>query len=129
MKEIALKFIEAINNQDLHEMIDLMAEDHVFIDASGSKFEGKKGMAEGWEEYFRMFPDYNIEVTDVIEGDGIIGIFGYASGTYLGDEEESGYNYWEAPASWKVKVKEGKIRHWQVYCDYSELFEIIGDIE
>jgi ketosteroid isomerase-like protein len=127
VKETVLKFIEAINNQDLELMAGLMTEKHVFIDASGSKYEGREGMLEGWKEYFKMFPDYNIEITDIIESDLIVGAFGYASGTYRGETDDFDSNYWEAPAAWKVIVEEEKIKYWQVFCDYTELYGIIGD--
>ena len=124
-KDIALKYVEAINNHNIDEIVNLMSEDHVFIDAYGDRYVGKKGMKEGWKGYYELFPDYKVEISDIIENDSLIGLFGYASGTYKNIKDESNSNFWRTPASWKAVVKNKKIKHWKVYCDYSKLFKII----
>ena len=124
-KSIVIRFVEAINDHNVDEIINLMSEDHVFIDAYGDTYIGKKGMKEGWEGYYGLFPDYKIDVSDIMESDPIIGLFGYASATYKNMGDESNSNFWRVPASWKAIVENNKIKHWQVYCDYSKLFKII----
>ena len=54
-----------------------------------------------------------------------IGLFGYVSATYKNLTNELNSNFWRIPASWKAIVENNKIKHWQVYCDYSSLFKII----
>lgn len=124
-KETVLKFIEAINTGNIDKIADLMSEDHIFIDSGDGKFQGKKIMKQGWIGYFGMFPDYKIEIIDITEGDSIIGIFGYASGTYKGLKDEANSNYYRIPASWKAIVKDRKITHWQVYCETKQMEEIV----
>jgi ketosteroid isomerase-like protein len=124
-KDIAIKFVEAINNHNVDEIVDLMSDDHVFIDAYGDKYTGKKGMKEGWQGYYQLFPDYKVEISDVIAADSLIGLFGYASGTYKNIKDETNSNFWRTPASWKAVVENKKIKHWQVYCDYLKLSKII----
>jgi len=124
-KEIVNSFIKAINDHDVDKIYDLMSEDHIFIDGSGDKYVGKTGMKEGWQKYYEMFPDYIVEITDIVENDSIIGLFGYASGTYKNLINKLNSNFWKIPASWKAIVENNKIKHWQVYCDYSNLFKII----
>ena len=82
-------------------------------------------MKEGWQNYYQMFPDYNIEITDSIESDSIVGLFGYASGTWKTSNEKTNINFWKTTAAWKAIVENQKIKLWQVYCDYSDLFRII----
>jgi ketosteroid isomerase-like protein len=123
--EIVNGFVKAINDHDVDQILYLMTDDHVFIDGQDMKHVGKEGMKEGWEGYYKLFPDYRIEISDVIENDQLIGMFGYAEGTFKGIKNESDSNFWRTPASWKAIVKDGKILHWQVYCDYSVLFKII----
>jgi len=118
-------FVEAINNHDVDIIVELMADDHVFIDGQDNKHVGKEGMKEGWDGYFVLFPDYRIEITDIVDNDPSFGLFGYAEGAYKGIKNESKSNFWRTPASWKAIVKDGMILHWQVYCDYSKLFKII----
>jgi ketosteroid isomerase-like protein len=122
-KEIVLEFVKAINDHDVDKIYDLMSDDHVFIDGSGGKHEGKTGMKEGWQNYYQLFPDYSILITDVAEDNSIIGLFGYASGSYRIIKNET--DIWKTTAAWKAIVKNKKIMHWQVYCDYTQLMEII----
>jgi hypothetical protein len=124
-KETVLRFVEAINNADIGELENLMSDDHVFVDAGDGRYQGKENMKQGWIAYFKMFPDYRIEIVDITEGDSIIGIFGYASGTYKGLRNEMNSNYFRTPASWKAIAKDGKIKHWQVYCESKRTDEIV----
>ena len=124
-KEIVLTFVKAINDHDVDKIFDLMSNDHVFIDGYGNKQEGRNDMKEGWQNYYQMFPDYNIEITDSIESDSIVGLFGYASGTWKTNNEKTNINFWKTTAAWKAIVKNQKIKLWQVYCDYTRLMEII----
>ncbi len=128
-KETALLFVKAINDHDVDKIYDLMPEDHVFIDGSGEIHSGKTNMREGWQNYYRMFPDYNVEITDVVEGNLVIGLFGYASGTYNIKGDNTNNNFWKTPAAWKTIVENKRIKLWQVYCDYTRLIEIIKKTE
>jgi ketosteroid isomerase-like protein len=122
-KDIVLAFVKAINDHDVDKIYDLMSDDHIFIDGSGGKHVGKIGMKEGWQNYYQMFPDYSIQITDVVVHNSIIGLFGHASGSYKIIKNET--NYWKTTAAWKAIVENKKIMHWQVYCDYTQLMEII----
>jgi len=124
-KEIVLAFVKAINDHDVHKIYDLMHDDHIFINGSGGKQVGKIDMKKGWQDYYQVFPDYSVEITDVIENDSIVGLFGYASGTYKINHDNNNDNFWKTPAAWKAIVENQKIKLWQVYCDYSRLLEII----
>jgi ketosteroid isomerase-like protein len=125
-KEIVNRFVKAINNHDVNKIYDLMPEDHIFINGYGDEHIGKKGMKEGWQNYYKMFPDYLVEITDIVESDSIIGLFGFASATYKNIKDNSNSNYWRTPAAWKAIVENKRIKHWQVYCDYTRLQAIIG---
>ena len=124
-KAIAINFVKAINDHEVDEIINLMSEDHIFIDAIGNKSVGKKGMKDGWKGYYELFPDYQIEISDITENVSTIGLFGYISATYKNITNKLNSNFWRTPASWKAIVENNKIKHWQVYCDYSGLFKII----
>ena len=124
---IVMRFIKAINDHKVDEIVDLMSEDHIFIDAMGFKTVGKKGMTEGWKAYYELFPDYQIEVTDMVKNETIIGLFGNVRGTYKNLINKQNSNFWETPASWRAIVENNKIEHWQVYCDYSNLTKILSN--
>jgi len=116
-KETVLQYIEAINAAEIDKIVDLMSEDHIFIDSGDGKYQGKDLMKQGWIGYYTIFPDYRIDIIDITENDSIIGIFGYASGTYKGIKDATNSNFFRIPASWKAVVEDGKIKHWQVYCE------------
>ena len=126
-KQVVLDFIEAINSHDLDRMEDLMSEDHVFINSHGKQTVGKKNMKVGWKGYFQFFPDYTIEVTDIIEGEDVIGVFGYSWATYMNKRNKQNSNYWNLPGAWKARVENGKIKLWQVYIDTKVPYEIIDE--
>ncbi len=124
-KQTVIKFIESINTADIDKIVELMSEDHIFIDAGDGRYQGKESMRQGWIAYFKMFPDYKIEIVDITENDTVIGIFGYASGTYKGLKNETNSNYYRTPASWKAIIQNGKVKHWQVYCESKIVEEIV----
>jgi ketosteroid isomerase-like protein len=124
-KTIVNRFVKAINDHDVSEIVNLMSEDHIFIDAMDNKSVGNKGMAEAWNGYYELFPDYKIDISDIIENESVIGLFGYVNATYKNVINESNSNFWRTPASWKAITENSKIKLWQVYCDYSALFKII----
>ena len=124
--KIVLDFIDAINNANLDKMVDLMTIDHVFVDSQDNKTIGKDKMRQAWMGYFALFPDYRIEINEILEKDNLIGIFGYASGTYRNMITEDKSNYWRIPAAWRVLVKENQIKCWQVYADNIIVLDIIN---
>jgi len=123
---VVLDFIEAINNANLDKMVDLMTIDHVFIDSQDNRTIGKDKMRQAWIGYFAIFPDYRIEINEILEKDNLISMFGYASGTYRNIINKDKSNYWRVPAAWKAIVKDNQIELWQVYADNLLVMDIIN---
>ena len=65
-QDTVMKFVEAINTQNMPLIIDMMSEDFHFIDTYGNK-ENKEQMKTGWKGYFDWFPDYLIEVLIILK--------------------------------------------------------------
>ena len=130
-KEIAAvrNFIAAINQGDGSRLSSLMTEDHTFIDSLGRALTGCDKMTEGWNEYFRMFPDYRIEVQSILQDHDLVAAFGSASGTYAGKRGLVPENRIEMPAAWRAIVENGKVKVWQVYADWTEGWKIISEDE
>jgi ketosteroid isomerase-like protein len=124
-KTIVMRFVKAINDHAVNDIVNVMSEDHIFIDAMDNKSVGKNGMKEGWEEYYKLFPDYHIEISDITENESVIGLFGYVNATYKNMTNELNSNFWRTPVSWKAIVENNKIKHWQVYCDYTALLKVV----
>ena len=124
-ESIVSQFIEAINQQDVNRIFELISEDHVFINSHGKSTSGKQNMKQAWKSYFDFFPDYTIEVTEVIESEGVVGVFGWASATYMNKRNKQDSNYWRLPCAWKGVVANKKLRVWQVFSDTKIPYEII----
>jgi len=118
--DVVAAFIAAINRHDAAALADLMAEDHTFIDSSGRRVSGRKEMIVGWKAYFAMFPDFEIHVDTTMTANGTVAIFGSVSATYNGKRGLVPKNRIAMPAAWKASVANGKVRLWQVYCDWTE---------
>lgn len=123
--QVALEFIRAINEHDLEKLCALMTEDHAFVDSQDNKVIGKEEMCRVWKEYFAWFPDYHIELNDVLPKNEVVVITGFASGTWKNLRDEVQSNYWIVPAAFKVIVKDGKIELWQVFADASKMMEVV----
>lgn len=121
-KQIFQNFVDSINEHDIDKLCSLMTDDHKFIDSHGNEAVGKDQMRGGWIGYFQLFPDYKIEVTEILTYGDIVAAFGFASGTFQGKKE----NYWKLPASWKAIIKNDKIQLWQVYADSKIPFDIVN---
>lgn len=116
-KQIVLDFIAAINAHHIQRIYDLMAPDHTFIGTYGDEVHGKEEMKNGWIGYFEWFPDYLIELSDILEREGTFAIFGFAGGSYHGKRQEDDKSYWRLPAAWKAVVEGETIKLWQVFAD------------
>lgn len=81
--DVAMAFVEKINAHDVDGLVELMTDDHVFVDALGSTFRGAEQMRQGWKAYFAWFPDYAIEVTDEFSRGDVVAMFGKARGTFV----------------------------------------------
>ena len=125
--DVVAAFIMAINRHDLAALADLMSEDHTFIDPQGRRVSGRKEMITGWKAYFAMFPDYEILVDTTLNENGTVAVFGSVSGTYNGKRGLVQKNRIAMPAAWKANVADGKVKLWQVYCDWSEGLRIIDE--
>jgi limonene-1,2-epoxide hydrolase len=124
---VVTAFIAAINRHNASAISELMTEDHSFVDSGGGVVAGRRSMTAAWEEYFRMFPDYQIHVERMLADNGVVAIFGSACGTYNGKRGLVPENRIESPAAWKAIVAGGKVRLWQVYTDWTEGMKIIEE--
>jgi hypothetical protein len=61
-----------------------MTKDHTFVNSGGEALSGRNSVVEGWQGYFRMFPDYRMEVRDILQDGKLVAVFGSTSGTYNG---------------------------------------------
>jgi len=127
--DITLDYTNAINTADINELYNLMTEDHLFIDAHDNKVKGREDMKQSWIDYFIMFPDYKIEVADILQKEDLVCILGYASGTYKNLKNKENSNYWKIPAAWTAIIEGNQVKQWQVYADNIIVMDIINRVD
>jgi ketosteroid isomerase-like protein len=125
----AQMFAAAINHQNVGQLVELMTEDHVFIDALGSRVQGRAAMRQGWEAYFRMVPDYTITIHATFVEGPVAVMLGTAQGTYSINGALVPENRWSTPAAWRCLVHGGLVAEWQVYADNEPLRQIMNRSE
>ena len=126
MKNIVLDYIDAINKADIDGILNLMSDDHILIDSQDNKMTGKDNLRQAWIGYFGMFPDYKIEVNEVLEKDSLICALGYASGTYKNLKNKGNSNHWKIPIALTAIIKDNHIMQWQIYADNIIVMDIIN---
>ncbi|MFC1555494.1 nuclear transport factor 2 family protein [candidate division KSB1 bacterium] len=124
-KYTVLRYIEKVNDKDIDGLLDMMTEDFHFVDTLGGTVEGRSEMKEAWTRYFNMFPDYTINVFNIMKNENTIAIVGTAKGTYAVGGELREENSWEIPAAWKAIVRDDKLSSWRVFSDNQPVREII----
>ena len=130
--EVAQRFVEAINRQDVSALAELMTPDHRFTDSLGNVASGRDSMREGWNLYFQMVPDYQLQIEETYVNDSAVVMLGVAGGTYshgfesvratgmpmvLPDGTSKLMNKWRTPAAVRARIEDGLVAEWRVYAD------------
>lgn len=116
-------FVERINAHDAKGVAALSAPLLRFVDASGGTY---KIGAEGWDAYFSDFPDYHIEIEDILTDSSTVAVFGSASGSFRGKARTDPGARWTFPAAWKAIVRDGRVVEWRVYADIEPMLRSAG---
>jgi ketosteroid isomerase-like protein len=127
-QKILEQFVTAINAHDVERLASLLTPDHRFIDSLGSVVEGRDAVREGWQFYFSMVPDYNLDISRCFladhNGDEAM-LAGVASGSYWSKGVKRPNSLWSTPAALRAIIREGRIAEWQVYADNKPIREQI----
>ncbi|MGD2248850.1 MAG: DNA alkylation repair protein [Candidatus Methanofastidiosia archaeon] len=110
--EIALKFVEYINTQNLNELTQLMTKDHKFIDITGSVEKGRETMRKSWSEYFSMCPEYTIYISEIFVVDNTVTLIGRTTGSHLNLLPQKEF---QDTVIWTATIKNGLVTKWQIY--------------
>ncbi len=121
------QFTDLLNEHKAPALATFLEEDFIFTDSRGQVLNGCERVASGWKQLFNTFPDYTLEVKEVITvKPGSIAAFGYISGTYKGMTTNVNENYWRVPVAWRVFISpNGKLKSWEEYHDTKIIHEII----
>lgn len=113
-------FNKAINKGNVESLASLMAVDHKSVDTMGNIVSGKDTVVRGWQEFFRMFPDYTNTIDGVVQSGNTVMAYGHASGTYSGRRGLVPENRISMPAAWKAVIDGDKVKEWRVCADWTE---------
>ena len=101
----ALRFNDRINEQDLEGLVELMTEDHTFIDSAGNVTKGKNAMKQGWRDFFKKYPDYRNKFTSATVQDSVVIMVGYST---------CSFKPLEGPSVWTARIRGGRVSEWKV---------------
>ena len=113
---IVLRFNERINARDLTGLSEMMTEDHTFIDISGEIHKSRDVMILGWAVFFKNYPDYRNNFTQIITQGNTVIMIGFS---------ECSFDQLDGPAIWTVKLRDGLIAEWRVYDDTPEVRKML----
>jgi ketosteroid isomerase-like protein len=109
-KATVVEFNRRINMGDLEGLVDLMTEDHRFVDTAGAEIEGQEACLEARRGYISAIPDYrNHYETVLVRGERVI----------VRGKSKCSYPRLDWPALWSARIREGRICEWRVYEDTS----------
>jgi ketosteroid isomerase-like protein len=116
-ESVAAAFAGAICRQDVDALVELMTTEHRFIDTLGGITEGRETMRAAWAGYFRMVPDYTVDIEETYCAGPVVVMLGVVGGTYTADGQLSEENRWQTPAALRAVIEDGKVAEWRVYAD------------
>jgi len=122
--------IDILNNQDYAGLSDVLAESFVLVDPTvpGGEVHGRDGIESVIREIVHGFPDFQIEILDLLASDEVVMI----EARYTGEHEEEFHGL---PATGreidfqgveKYEVASGEIQRGRVYLNEQELKEELG---
>ena len=123
--QTARRFVDAINDHDIDALYGLMAGTHRFTDSMGMEVSGREAMKLGWIGYFKMVPDYQIDIEETFDDADTVVFLGRASGTYTVSGTLKMENFWKTPVALRAVVDDGKVTEWQVYADNEPIRQIM----
>ena len=124
-REVGEAFVAAINSGRAERVYAMMAPEHVFIDSLGAEVSGREAMLDGWRGYFRLFPDYRIEVDGWYIDEQSALLHGSASATLYRHAVPVPDGKWRIPAAWRMVSDGRKVALWQVYADNKPVYALL----
>lgn len=125
LQSIFIRFVESINHHNHGLISELITDDHQMIDSQGNILSGNENVIRAWNEYFNLFPDYRIEITEVFNLENKVAAFGFA-GEFYNEPDPGEKSEWKIPAAWIAEIADGKITTWQVIADTKIPYDILS---
>ena len=117
-KTVALQFNECINRRNLEGLVNLMTNDHTFIDSANNVVTGKSDNQKNWVRFFELFPDYQNVFESVCSKNSTVMMQGYSI-----CPNEKLHNL---RVIWTAQIEDNKVKEWRIYFDNEENKAILG---
>lgn len=108
VRELAIRFNDAITARDLDALVVLMTDDHRFIDTAGNVVEGLAAARDAWRAFFTAYSEYQNHFETFTERDNYVAITGHST---CSEPRLAGRGLWSA------EVRDGRISEWRVFED------------
>ncbi|MBX2907199.1 MAG: nuclear transport factor 2 family protein [Taibaiella sp.] len=117
-KDVFEHFVAAVNRHDGQAIANFLTGDHRFINAAGNELKGIDTVKAEWQDYFAVFANYKVEISQIFTEGNKVAAFGSVAGTV-------GTTRWEMPASWRAEITDGKLAELQLYSDTKLPFDLL----
>jgi len=130
---VSKELFDAFNANDLDRVEELAADDFELVDiAAGETFRGKEGARANAQGWFTAFPDAQVELVNVIAGDGWEAAEAIARGTHTGPLATAEGEIPPTGRSMELRfcsiaqVSDGKIHKGRDYYDIASIMQQLG---
>jgi len=124
--ETVLQFLDRINQRDPEKLVEMMTDDHAFIDSLGQAIRGRDKLLAAWRGYFAFCPDYWVSHEEIFANGNLVAVFGSAGGTIAANGKLPPENKWRVPAAWLAIVEKDRLKEWRVYADNKPVYDILA---
>ena len=128
-EDVVRAYFDALNERDYEKAAALFSDDCEFVSvASGVKFTGTDSMLHGLREFAEAFPDWAVEVANVVASGRYVATEWKTTGTQEGmfrGESPTGIRFRRDGCS-VAEVEDGRIVRYRDYYDRSTLLEQLG---
>ncbi|MGH7630247.1 MAG: nuclear transport factor 2 family protein [Gemmatimonadales bacterium] len=119
--ESVRRLVAAINARNVPAILASLTPDHRFVDSLGAVISGRAALEQAWQGYFRLVPDYAIQIEEELVLGDVVVLFGAAGGTYAANGPPRSGARWGSPAAWRAVVRDDRVAEWRVYADNEPL--------
>ena len=79
--ELAERLTRAVSAHDVSALMAMYADDATVVSPAMSEIRGQHAIAESWKNIFTSFPDWRVELTDVLADGNRLAIMGFCRAT------------------------------------------------
>jgi len=128
-EDVVRAYFDALNERDYEKVAASFSDDCEFVSvASGAKFTGTDSMLHGLREFAEAFPDWSVEVANIVASGPYVVTEWKTTGTQEGmfrGESPTGIRFRRDGCS-VAEVEDGRIVRYRDYYDRSTLLEQLG---